>query len=114
MQSDPIGLLGGINTYAYVDGNPVSFVDPFGLSPEFCAGKGDVVKAVLKIIIELALSLGNPDGTTDPNRQRDKPAQHQQEQQRNDDTKKGSENKDTSGAGKGGGSSPPPPRPRRR
>ena len=42
VSEDPIGVQGGINLYAYVDNNPMNFVDPGGLT-KTCVPYGDAM-----------------------------------------------------------------------
>jgi hypothetical protein len=34
MQSDPIGLMAGVDTYSYVESGPLVAIDPEGLAPK--------------------------------------------------------------------------------
>jgi uncharacterized protein RhaS with RHS repeats len=40
-QQDPIGLLGGVNSYRYA-ANPIGWIDPFGLSCKEGAGRTSI------------------------------------------------------------------------
>jgi RHS repeat-associated protein len=54
---DPSGFSGGLNFYAYANGNPVSFLDPFGLSFWSVTGhfaEGVVIGAAVAVVVVIA------------------------------------------------------------
>jgi RHS repeat-associated protein len=67
-QADPIGIAGGLNTYGFANGDPVSYSDPYGLCIRFwlkrCRERssdlttGDALHAAM----HLALASGSADG----------------------------------------------------
>lgn len=58
LNADPIGFSGGLNWFAYADGNPISNTDPFGLwtwkSEAWNFTKGVVVGAAITAVVVIA------------------------------------------------------------
>jgi RHS repeat-associated protein len=50
VQSDPIGLKGGLNTYLYAGGNPLRYIDPLGLSDADVARMVEVFEANVEVM----------------------------------------------------------------
>ena len=66
LQADPVGLLGGLNAYAYATANPVTYIDFLGLEWEYSQGTGTLRHNGQKFANGYA---GHGEGVNKPNMQ---------------------------------------------
>jgi RHS repeat-associated protein len=57
LESDPTGLLGGVNSFIYALGNPIANIDPLGLWPFGMPGKSQARNQLPGVLLQLVPSL---------------------------------------------------------
>ncbi len=63
LSKDPIGLIGGLNLYAFCEGNPVNNIDCVGLCDKDVGGLWPKIKNAIKIALGACKSGAGPAGT---------------------------------------------------